>query len=269
MRKYLFIVVNKSIKANRHYIVIDINEPAINIHRVAFAVTHIFECSGIQTRDYRGMVIEHREPSFRARKRHQLNLAFENNFFCRYNLKRHNFISVNALTNFGKQFLALFDGFVDSTNIEECLFGILVHFAIENHIEAADGFAKRHHHTGQTGELFGHKERLRQETLCTACTSHYKFVIVAEFIDTENGNDILKLVILLQQLLNSLGSVIVVFADDMRVENTRCLFKRVDGWIYTELGNLTAKHCGGIEEVECSCRGRVGQVVGRHIDGLD
>ncbi|MDE5953915.1 MAG: hypothetical protein K2G72_04450, partial [Duncaniella sp.] len=140
---------------------------------------------------------------------------------------------------FRKEFLALFDGFVDCSDIEEGLFGIFVHLARKNHLEASDCFAQRDHHTGKTGELFGHIERLGKETLGTACARNDKLVFVRKFIDTEDSDDILKLVVLLKQLFDGLSGVVVILADDIRVKDTLSRFKRIDRRIDTKVGNLT------------------------------
>src|SRR6185436_7074190 len=58
------------------------------------------------------------------------------------------------------------------------------------------------------------------------------------------------------------------FTDDLRVKNARGGVKRVDGWIDTQLGQLSGQH-GGRVQVGKGCSGRrVGQVVCRHIDRL-
>ena len=63
-------------------------------------------------------------------------------------------------------------------------------------------------------------ERLREETLCSTSTSHDKLVFVGQLIYTHDGNDILQLVVVLQQLFHSLSGIIMVFSDNQRVENT-------------------------------------------------
>ena len=57
-------------------------------------------------------------------------------------------------------------------------------------------------------------------------------------------------------------------ADLFKADLSNALIERIDGRIYTQLGNLTAEHRSGIEEVECRGGSRVGQVVGRHINSL-
>ena len=78
----------------------------------------------------------------------------------------------------GHQLLALGLGVFDGSYVEECLLWQVIHFTVENGVEALDGLLDGHHHTWQTCELLCHGERLRQETLHTTCTVHGKFVLV-------------------------------------------------------------------------------------------
>ena len=57
-------------------------------------------------------------------------------------------------------------------------------------------------------------------------------------------------------------------AYNQRVKDTRCTAKGVYSRIDTKLGDLTAQLRSGIQVREGGGRSRVGQVVGRHIDGL-
>ena len=61
-------------------------------------------------------------------------------------------------------------------------------------------------------------ERLRQESLGTAGAGNNQFILVGEFVHTEDGDDVLQLVIFLQQLLHGLGRVVVVFTYDIGIE---------------------------------------------------
>ena len=56
---------------------------------------------------------------------------------------------------------------------------------------------------------------------------------------------------------------------DTRVEHTRLGVKGVDSRVDTELGNTTRQDGGGIQVSKGGGRGRVGQIVGWDIDGLD
>ena len=104
-----------------------------------------------------------------------------------------------TLLHFGKHLLAFLDCLVDGSDIEECLFGILVHLAGKNHLETTDGLAQGHHHAGKAGELLGNVEGLRQETLGATCAGNHELIFVGEFVDTKDGDDILKLIVFLQE----------------------------------------------------------------------
>ena len=89
-----------------------------------------------------------------------------------------------------------------------------------------------------------------------------------KLIYPENSNNVLKFVILLEQLLHCLCHLIVLLTDDMRVEDSRRRVERIHSRINTKLGILTAEHCSCIKEAERSGRSRVGKVIGRHLDSL-
>ena len=58
------------------------------------------------------------------------------------------------------------------------------------------------------------------------------------------------------------------FPDNMGIQNTRCRVKGIDGRINTQFGDLTRQYGRCIQMGECCCRSRVGQVIGRNINGL-
>ena len=91
-------------------------------------------------------------------------------------------------------------------------------------------------------------ERLREETLGTACARYHQLVLVGKLVDTEDGDDILKLVVLLEELLDGLGGVVVVLADDVGVKDSRGRLQGVYGRVDTQLRNLTRKHRGSVKE---------------------
>ena len=128
---------------------------------------------------------------------------------------------------FGEHLLAFLDGFVDSADVEEGLFGILVHLAGEDHLESADSLAQGHHHSGEAGKLFSHEEGLGEEALGSAGSAHYEFVVVGELIDTEDGDDILQLIVFLEELLDGLGSLVVLLANDVWIKDAGGRFERI------------------------------------------
>ena len=63
-------------------------------------------------------------------------------------------------------------------------------------------------------------EGLRQITLSAACTGHYEFVLVRKLVDTENSDDILKILIFLKKLFHLLRYIVVFLTDNIGIENT-------------------------------------------------
>ena len=113
---------------------------------------------------------------------------------------RHSFAHSHICTltlRLRHQFLTLFNSFVDSTDVEESLFGQVVHLTIKYHVEAADNLLDGYHYARNAGKLLSHGERLALETLYTACTVDGQAILIREFVHTQNGDDVLQFLILL------------------------------------------------------------------------
>lgn len=98
--------------------------------------------------------------------------------------------------------------------------GEVVDLAIKNHLEATDSFVQWHHHAWHASKLLSHEEWLREEALSTTCARHYQLIGIAQFINTEDGDNVLKLLILLEQVNHTLSHIVVLLTDDVRVHNT-------------------------------------------------
>ena len=72
----------------------------------------------------------------------------------------------------------------------------------------------------------------------------------------------------LQDLLHLAGDVVVLFADDARVENARGGIERIHRRINALFRNGARQHGGRVQMRERRGGRRVGQVVGRHVDRL-
>ena len=115
---------------------------------------------------------------------------------------------------------------------------------------------------------FGHEERLRQEALDLAGARDDEFVLFRQFVHAENGDDVLQRLVLLQDLLNAAGDVVVLLADDVRIEDARGRVERVDGRVDALFRDRAVENGLRVQVGERGGRGRVGQVVGGHVDGL-
>ena len=84
-----------------------------------------------------------------------------------------------------------------------------------NRVVEADQNARR------AGEDLGNVERLREETLDLAGTCHGQLVLFGQLVHAEDGDDVLKRLVLLQHFLNVTRDLVVTLADDPRVEHAR------------------------------------------------
>src|SRR4030095_7947468 len=81
-------------------------------------------------------------------------------------------------------------------------------------------------------------------------------------------DDVLQLLVALEDALDLPGHRVVLGANDVGIEDAAGGVQRVDGRVNAQLGDGTAEHRGGVEVGKGRGRGRVGQVVGRDVDGL-
>jgi peptide chain release factor 1 len=96
-----------------------------------------------------------------------------------------------------------------------------------------------------------------------------ELLLLGELVHTQDGDDVLEVGVLLQNLLHLHGHAVVLLAHDGRIERGARACQRVDGRIDAQLGDGTREDRGGVQVRERRCRGRVGQVVGGDVDGLD
>src|SRR5215472_623677 len=164
--------------------------------------------------------------------------------------------------------LRSFEHLLDLPLHVEGLLGDVVVLAFNDCFESFHRVGDFHVASLRTGKLLGHMEGLREETLNLAGTRNRELLIFAQFVDTENGDDILQIFVRLQRLLHRLGYVIMLLANNARIENARGRSQWIDGRINSDLGQGARKHGGGVEVSESRGWSRIGQVVGRHVNRL-
>ena len=121
---------------------------------------------------------------------------------------------------------------------------------------------------GQAGEHLADEERLAQEPLDLAGAGHDDLVLLGQLVETEDGDDVLELLVALQHLLHPPGAVVVTLADDLGGEDVRRRRQRVHGRVDAERRDLAGQLGRRVEVGEGRERRGVGVVVGGHVDGL-
>src|SRR5260370_16653346 len=110
--------------------------------------------------------------------------------------------------------------FVDRALHVESLLRNVVILPFHNAAETLHRVGDLHIASGSAGELLGHKERLRQELLDLSRASDRHFLILAKFVDTQNGDDVLQIFVSLQRLLDHLRHVVMILSHNPRIKNT-------------------------------------------------
>src|SRR5215211_1395138 len=158
---------------------------------------------------------------------------------------------------------------VDRALQQEGALGQVVVLAVDDLRERAHGVLNRDGGPRSARELLGHEERLREEALDLASPLHGELVLVGELVDTQDGDDVLELLVALQDLADLIGDPKVVLPDDVGLEDRRRGVERVDGRVDALLGYRARERRRGVEVREHRRRRRVGEVVRRDVDGLD
>ena len=144
----------------------------------------------------------------------------------------------------------------------------MVPLAVGDLLKRTDRVGKARLLTLLAGEHLGHEERLREEPLHAAGAVHDEFVLLGELVYTEDGDDVLQLAVPLECPLHAAGDLIVPLAHVLRIENAARRGERINGRIDALLRDRTLQVEKRIEVAERRRRGRVGGIVGRHVDRL-
>ena len=98
---------------------------------------------------------------------------------------------------------------------------------------------------------------------------HHQLVLVGELVHAEDRDDVAQLLVALQDPLHPARDLVVLDADDERVELAAGRIERVHRRVDAQLRDLAREHQGRVEVGEGGGRGGVGEVVGGDVDGLD
>jgi len=143
-----------------------------------------------------------------------------------------------------------------------------VQLTVQDVSEAGDGVLEGDISAWRTSKRLGDGEWLREESLDLSCTLDGQLLFGAQLTHTENGNNILKGFVILEDLLDIAGNVVVDGSDNVGVHDTAGGLQWVDSWVEAQLGDLSGKYGGGVQMGEGGGWGGIGQVIGWHVDGL-
>src|SRR5919204_471128 len=104
---------------------------------------------------------------------------------------------------------------VDGSHHVEGLLGQLIVLAVQDLAKTSDRFLERHILPRPIGENLGDEEGLREEPLDLAGAGDQQLVILRQLIRTQDGDDVLKLLVSLQHLLHAARHAIVLVTDDV------------------------------------------------------
>ena len=94
----------------------------------------------------------------------------------------------------------------------------MVVLAFGDRLERGDRLVQRHEHAGDAGELLGHIHRVGKEPLEAPGPLHRDPVLLGQFVNAEDRDDVLQLVVALQDPLHLAGHVVVLLANVGRVK---------------------------------------------------
>src|SRR5271163_2753516 len=177
-------------------------------------------------------------------------------------------LSTHWILELGAKALGLLGQVVQATDQEEGLLGHVVELPLAQAVERLDGFLQRHRRTRLAGELFGRHHVLREEPLDAPGPVDQLLVLFRQLVDTEDRNDVLKVLVALQDTDDFLRHPVVLVSDDTGVENGRARRQRVYCREDAFGEHRTRQLSGGVQVRERRRRSRVGVVVGRHVDRL-
>ena len=119
--------------------------------------------------------------------------------------------------------------------------------AFDDLLEATDGLLDRHIAALETCKLLGYAEGLGHEALYLTSTGYDELILVRELVHTQDGDDVLQLLVTLQDLLNLTRYIVMLETNHLGGEDggagIQRVYRRVDA-----LGrNVTGQYGGGIQ----------------------
>merc|ERR1739844_611711 len=192
----------------------------------------------------------------------------------KYASDSHRFLKRNArrlrlVSTFCCQTLSLGCHLINVADHVEGDLGKVIVLAGQDGLEARDGLVNGDKFAGVVGENLSDLERLGEESLDLPGPGHLDLVLLGQLVHSEDSNDILERLVVLEQLLDTSGDLVVLTTDDVGVHDTAGRVEGIHSRVDTSLSNRSGEHSGGVQVSEGGGWGRVSQVISRHVDGLD
>src|SRR5712692_7700651 len=164
--------------------------------------------------------------------------------------------------------LSLLAGLLDRAHHVESLLRQIVVLSLEDLREAAHRVGDLHVLALASRETLRDAERLREESLDLASARNRLLVVFRQLLHAQDGDDVLQVFVALHRLLDALCGVVMLLADDRRLDETAGRAERVDGGIDPDLDQGPLQTNGGAQVGEHCLDGGVRVVVRGHIHGL-
>merc|ERR1719186_596354 len=94
------------------------------------------------------------------------------------------------------------------------------------------------------------------------------FVFLGQLVHTQDSDDVLERLVILEKLLDSTGDAVVLVSDDVGVHDTGSGIEGIHGGGDSTLGDTSGQDSGGVKMREGGGGGRISQVVSGHVDSL-
>jgi hypothetical protein len=115
---------------------------------------------------------------------------------------------------------ALLESLLEVTGHVESTFGVIITSSLEECGEAVDGFGKLDELAWLSGEDLTHEEWLRQESLNLSGSGDGQLVLFGELVHTQNSDNILEGLVVLEELLHSSGAVVMDITNNGGVQHS-------------------------------------------------
>jgi hypothetical protein len=162
-----------------------------------------------------------------------------------------------------------FEGFLEVTHHVERGFGIVITSSLKELAESFDGLTEFTELSGVGGEDLRHEERLGEELLHLTCSSDGQLIFFGKIVHTENGDNILERLVVLEEFLDTTGSLVMDISEDEGIQHSGGRIEGIDSGVDTEFGKGSGEHSLGIQMGEGGGRGGIGKIISGYEHSLD